>query len=556
LVLLVAAVFGRTLGFSFTGYDDPLYVSRNPHVLEGLSLEGLRYAFTTFDTGNWHPLTWLSLMADASLGGADPSFYHATNVGLHAAATLALFVFVRRATGRAVRGAFVAALFAVHPLHVESVAWIAERKDVLSAFFFFATAYAYTWYSQRPGVGRNVPVVALFALGLLAKPMLVSLPLVLLLLDVWPLGRGTSARLLLEKAPLFALAAASSAITLVAQQAAGALAPLERIALPLRFANAVVGVAVYLVKAVWPLDLAVLYPFPASGLPAWQVVCASLLVAGVTVLSLRASRSRPYLAVGWLWYLVMLAPVLGIVQVGVQARADRYTYLPLVGVFLALVWWIPDLFGAWFRPRAARMGSLALGGLALGVLVPLCWIQVGHWRDRLTLFRHMAEVVPRFAPGHLTVGSELDLRGDFAGSRASFERALRLAPSAAEPHTHLAFWHLQNGTTDEALRHAQEAVRLAPQHAEGHLALARAGEASRRSPGRGTPRGGDRVPARLDHRAPARSPAPQRSRRRLAAEGPVRRGGRAVPALAGAVARAGPCAGQPRLGAPVPGARG
>jgi Flp pilus assembly protein TadD len=473
LVVLVAAVFGRTVGFGFTGYDDPQYVSSNPHVLAGLSWEGVRYAFTTFDTGNWHPLTWLSLQLDASIGGSDPAAYHATNVVLHAAATLLLFAFLRLATGRAERAAAVAALFAVHPLHVESVAWVAERKDVLSAVFFFVTVLAYVRWVRRPSPLRHAAVVLALALGLLAKPMLVTVPCVLLLLDVWPLERSRPLRLR-EKTPLFAMVAVSSAITLVAQRSGGAVASFEQIALPLRLANAAVSAVRYLAETVRPSGLAVLYPFPVAGIPAWQWLGAAVILAAVTALAVRRVRTHPYVAVGWLWYLGMLVPVVGLVQVGVQARADRYTYLPLVGVFLVLCWGVPDLLARRWGPRAARRGAAAALAGALGVLAPLCWGQVGHWRDRLTMARRLTEVVPAFAPGHLTVGVELGDRGDAAGARAAFERALQVAPENPEPRVNLALWHLRHGTREEAVQHAREALRLPAKDAALYLTLARA----------------------------------------------------------------------------------
>jgi Flp pilus assembly protein TadD len=472
LVLLVAAVFGRAAGFGFTGYDDPQYVSSNPHVLAGLSWEGLRYAFTTFDTGNWHPLTWLSLQLDASLGGSDPSVYHATNVVLHAAATLLLFVFLRQATGRAERAAAVAALFAVHPLHVESVAWVAERKDVLSAVFFFVTLLAYVQWTRGPSPLRYAAVVLALALGLLAKPMLVTVPFLLLLLDFWPLRRFRPVRLM-EKAPLFAMVAASSAVTLVAQRAGGAVASLEQVALPLRLANAAVSAVRYLVETAWPRGLAVLYPFPVSGIPVWAWLGSAIVLAAVTALAVRRARALPYVVVGWLWYLGMLVPVVGIVQVGVQARADRYTYLPLIGVFLLVCWGVPDLLARRWPPRAVARGSAAALAAALAVLAPLSWRQVGHWRDRLTMARRLTEVVPAFAPAHLTLGVELGDRGDDAGARAAFERALQVSPENPEPRVNLALWHLRHGTREEALQHAREALRLPGKDAALYLTLAR-----------------------------------------------------------------------------------
>ncbi|HET9301050.1 MAG TPA: tetratricopeptide repeat protein, partial [Candidatus Polarisedimenticolaceae bacterium] len=472
LLALVALAFARVLSFGFTGLDDPAYVASNPHVLGGLTQDAVRWAFTTFETSNWHPLTWLSLQADATLGGAHPAVYHGTNVILHAGATLLLFLFLRCATGFALRSAMVAALFAVHPLHVESVAWIAERKDVLSALLFFLTLLAYLGYVRRPGPGRLAAVTGVYLLGLLAKPMLVSLPLVLLLLDAWPLGRWDLRRswlppwaLVREKLALAALAAASCVLTLIAQSAGGAVVSLQRAPLAPRAANALVSVVVYLGKTIWPADLAVLYPFPPHGTPVWQALGAAVLVAVLTWIAVRAAK-RPYLLVGWLWYLVMLVPVMGLVQVGLQGRADRYTYLPLVGIFMAGTWAIAE--------RLGRRVGMALAVLVLAALLPVCVAQVKHWESQLTLFQRLVDVEPDYPAAHLSLGVEQDARGDRAGARRSFTRALELDPGSADAHANLAFLALREGDLDQALAHGDAVVRLEPQLFEGHLARGQA----------------------------------------------------------------------------------
>jgi len=481
LLVLVGVVFGRMLSFSFTGYDDPAYVSSNPHVLGGLTLDNLRWAFTTFETGNWHPLTWLTLQADATLGGSSPAVYHATNVLLHAGATLLLFWFLRRTTGFPFRSALVAALFAIHPLHVESVAWVAERKDVLSALLFFLTLHVYLGYVRQPGTARLAAVTASCLLGLLAKPMLVSLPLVLLLLDVWPLERWDLRRswlpprpLLWEKLPMAALAAASCAVTLLAQSAGGALVSLQRAPFAARAANAVVSTVLYLGKMFWPAKLAVVYPFPMHGVAGWQTAGAALLIAGLTWWVLRSATHRPYLFVGWFWYLVMLLPVIGLVQVGVQGHADRYTYLPLVGIFMAVTWGGADLLLHRLPEQRARVTGAALSAVLLAVLVLVCMAQVKHWENRLTLFQRLVEVEPNYPQGHLSLGAELDARGDRAGARASYERALAADPASADAHSNLAFWFLRGGLLDEALTHADAVLRLRPELFEGHLARGQA----------------------------------------------------------------------------------
>src|SRR5438093_6677457 len=358
LVTVTLAAYGRVWQLGFVDYDDPGYVFENPHVLAGLGRSGLAWAFTTTTESNWHPLTWLSLMLDATIGGADPHLYHATNLLLHVANTLLLFLVLSRMTGFLWRSAFVAALFAVHPLHVESVAWVAERKDVLSTLLWLLTIAAHVRYAARPSLGRYAAVFSALALGLMAKPMLVSLPLVLLLLDYWPLGRwgtdaganvagGSKARergllgrgrgrwsLMLEKVPLFALAVASSVATLVAQTEA--VQPLGSYPLAGRVANAWVSYIIYIGKMIWPKNLAIFYQYPRHALPFWEPAGAALLLLAVSIAAIGLRRTRPWFAVGWFWFVLTLVPVIGLVQVGSQAMADRYTYVPLIGIFIVV----------------------------------------------------------------------------------------------------------------------------------------------------------------------------------------------------------------------------
>ena len=360
LALLLAAatlaVFARVNHFEFLNYDDPLYVTVNPHVQQGLSVEGVRWAFTTFTAANWHPLTWISLMLDASIGGTDPFVFHLTNLVLHLANVLLLFSFLDRITGRPRPSAVTAALFAIHPLHVESVAWIAERKDVLSTLFLLLTLMAYARFVEQPDRPRRLAVVLLFALGLLAKPMLVTLPVLLLLLDAWPLRRSAPWRsLVLEKLPLFAMSIGTGILTFVAQRQAETVGSLAGYPLGVRVANAIVATATYLGRTIWPTRLAVFYPHPGASLGAVAVAGSAVVLFALTSWAIRLRRSRPYLFFGWGWYLVTLAPVVGIVQVGWQARADRYTYIPLIGIFLAVVWAISESLA----DRPALLSSLA-----------------------------------------------------------------------------------------------------------------------------------------------------------------------------------------------------
>ncbi len=353
LAVMTWAVFGQTLRHDFVDYDDRDYVLENDVVKRGLTAEGFRYAFARVHAGNWHPLTTLSHMADVEWHGLKPGGHHLTNVVLHGGAVLLLFVALRRMTGSIWRSALVAAIFAIHPLRAESVAWIAERKDVLSGFFFVATLVAYSWYASRvQSHWRYLTVIILAVAGMMSKPMLVTLPFVLLLLDVWPLRRfptGASGHwtalwpLVREKIPLFLLSAGSSAVTVFAQETA--VVPLQDLPTGMRMANAVVSYCVYLIKLVWPMGLAPFYPHQHETIPVWQIAGGLLWLGGVTTAVVWQWRRRPYLLVGWFWYLGMLFPVIGIMQVGMQARADRYTYLPVIGVVFALVWLLRELIG-------------------------------------------------------------------------------------------------------------------------------------------------------------------------------------------------------------------
>ena len=455
LVLITLAVFAPTVTFSFLEYDDNVYVVTNPHVLAGLTGPNIGWAFRSINASNWHPLTWLSHMLDCQLYGRWAGGHHLTSLLLHLANTLLLFRLWQRITGALWRSAFVAALFAVHPLHVESVAWVAERKDVLSAFFFLLTLWAYVRYAEKSVVSGQWSVVSsdqttdyglratdhgprstggsrifyllsllFFALGLMSKPMLVTLPFVLLLLDYWPLGRmqkeegrmqkaegrrrfsfilHPSSFILLEKLPFLALSTASSLATVYAQSQSGALLPLEKFPLGLRLANALVSYARYLGKTLWPEHLAAFYPHPVHW-PAWQVVGAGLLLAGVSIAAIALARRAPYLFTGWFWYLGMLIPVIGLVQVGSQAMADRYMYLPALGLFLATAWGVPALI----PPARAADSSSALPARCssparLGA--PRLRCDTGRWRNPL----------PPCHPGHPQQLCRLQQSGRGAG---------------------------------------------------------------------------------------------------------------------------------------------
>jgi tetratricopeptide (TPR) repeat protein len=472
LVLIVGVVYGRVARHAFVDYDDTVYVSENEHVRAGLSLDFAVWAFSTGTNSNWHPLTWLSHALDVELFGLDPTGHHLVSVGLHASNAVLLLLALHAMTGALWRSAAVAALFALHPQHVESVAWVAERKDVLCTLFGLLALLAYVRHVARPAAATRALVLLLFAASLLAKPMLVTLPFVLLLLDVWPLGRrGEGARrLIVEKLPLFALATASSAVTWFVQQRGGAVTALDALPLHLRLENALVAYATYLGKTFWPTGLGVLYPLHGS-LPAWKVAGAGLLLAAITGAVAALGRRAPYLATGWLWYLGTLVPVIGIVQVGAQSGADRYTYIPLVGVFLMLAWGLTELLGARPHGRAAlaAIAAAALAGCAL-----LTWRQAGTWRDSETLFEHTLAVTERNHIIENNLGGALMRQGRIDEALRHFENSRRIRPDHAPALSNLGVALQRKGRWSEAIALYREALKAKPGHLEAWLNLGNA----------------------------------------------------------------------------------
>ena len=513
LAVITFAVFGQTAHHEFIGTDDPEYVYENPMVARGLTLQGMVWAFTRFHASNWHPLTWLSHMLDCQLYGLNPAGHHLTNVLLHTATVIALFLVLRQMTGALWRSAFVAAVFAIHPLRVESVAWVAERKDVLSGLFFMLTIGAYVRYVDECKVQSAkckvfyLSVIMLFALGLMAKPMLVTLPVVLLLLDYWPLQRAESAgELALEKLPLLALSAVSCVLTLLAQ--AGAIQSTETVPLPLRFGNALVTSMVYLGQMVWPAGLAMFHPYPQKGLPAWEVAVAGTLLAGFSVVAWKERRTQPWLLVGWAWYVVMLLPVVGIIQVGAQAHVDRYTYLPQIGIYVAVTWLLAEWGVRWLQhgPFRAALGSLMAGIIA--VLMVCAWKQTAHWQnnetlwtrslacttgnavahlnlgttflekgavdDAITQYQEALQINPNYAEAHFNLGNALRKKGRMEEAITQYQAALQIKPGYAEARANLGFALLQTGGTDEAITQYQAALQINPNYAEAHVNLGNA----------------------------------------------------------------------------------
>jgi tetratricopeptide (TPR) repeat protein len=487
--LLIVGVYASVRHFQFVNWDDPEYITDNPHVLGGLAWQSVKWALTTGSTPYWHPLTWISHLMDVQFFGVTAGAHHVTNVVWHIANTLLLFGVLRQMTGAVERSAWVAALFAVHPLHVESVAWIAERKDVLSTCFWLLTIGTYVAYVRRPQWPRYLGVVGLFALALMSKPMVVTLPIVLLLLDQWPLQRASESALsrVYEKLPLFGLAAATGVATVVIQARVGAVASLGVLPWRVRAAHAIVGYVAYLGQTIWPTHLAAFYPLRVSS--PGIVLAAALALGAITATAIRSRHRCPYLLVGWLWYLVTLAPVIGLVQAGEQAMADRFTYVPLIGLLLIVAWGVPDLASRWPFGRALVRPAAFLTVVLCAVIARA---QVGYWSDSVTLWQHAANVTEANYIAHEKLGEAFRDRGDLPAAEAEYTLALAVAPANsplydAAIHNDLGFVLTREGKTREAAAQFALAVSLRPTFAEAQNnfgnALAAAG----------------RLPEALDH---------------------------------------------------------
>jgi Flp pilus assembly protein TadD len=476
LAAVTLAVFGQTVRHEFVNYDDDAYVYENSAVTGGLTVRGIKVAFAQGSAENWDPLTTISHMLDCQLYGLNAGGHHMTNVLLHAATAILLFSVLRQMTGAMWRSAFVAAVFAIHPLRVESVAWVTERKDVLSGLFFMLTLWAYVRYVRQPlSLRRYLMVMLCFALGLMSKAMLVTLPLVLLLLDYWPLKRFTGPlfagggagpadglknisfplRLTVEKIPLLMLSLASCVMAIIAQ--GHAVQTLEKFPLSLRMGNALVSYVAYGWQMFYPAGLAVFHPYPASGLPAWEVILAFLILLAISVGIFHWRRLCPYLLVGWLWYLVMLIPVIGLVQIAGQARADRYTYLPQIGLYLALTWGAAKLGAGW------RFRRPVLGGLAAVVVAALgagSFIQTSYWHDSETLWAHTLACTTNNAIAHYNFGMTILPKARVEEALAHFQKAVKIDPNYARAHVSLGAAFFQQGRVDEAITHFQKALTM------------------------------------------------------------------------------------------------
>ncbi len=476
LIAVVVAVYWPVQGYEFLNYDDDVYVTDNYRVLSGFSWDGLGWAFSTFHGANWHPLTWLSLMFDAQLFGLNAGGYHWTNVLIHALSTVVLFLVFYRMTGALWRSGIVAVLFGLHPLHVESVAWIAERKDVLSGFFWMVTLWMYAVYAERLGWWRYLLVVLFFVLGLLSKPMVVTLPFVLLLLDYWPLGRYERSSwwvLIREKLPLIVLSAASSVITVFAQGKGQAISPLDALPFMRRLANALVSYVVYLRKLFVPVDLAVFYPYPQE-FPLYEVLGAFLFLGVITYLAWRFRKEAPYAVTGWLWYLGMLVPVIGLVQVGSQALADRYTYLPLIGIFLLLAWGGAATLKKIQQNRTCHniyFPHLFFVALILTNSVVTVF-QLSMWKDSVTLFRHALKSDPENPILHNNLGAALLNNGLTEEAIPHLKKAVLLKPDLAEYRTNLGLAFLKEGKIEAAYQEISKAAYLDQNHERTNFNMA------------------------------------------------------------------------------------
>jgi tetratricopeptide (TPR) repeat protein len=475
LAIITLLVFWQVCRFDFINFDDHTYVTKNLRVLAGLSRDSIAWAFTTTHASNWHPLTWLSHMLDCQLFGPIPGWHHLTNLLFHLANTLLLFTTFKKMTGAIWQSAFVAAAFALHPLHVESVAWVAERKDVLSTFFLMLTISCYVQYAKNPRIFWYLCDLLVFALGLMAKPMLVTLPFILLLLDYWPLNRCESKNgmkvwwsLIREKIPFFALSVISSTITFIVQESTGAVSTVDTNPISDRIVNAVVSYTGYIWKTIWPTNLAIFYPYPKNHLPHWHVITAAALLLAITIFVIYFASRYKYLATGWLWYMGTLVPVIGLVQAGMQASADRYTYVPLIGLFVFAAFGANDIFTRW------KYGKVILAVASAAILI--IWavttsIQLRYWRNNVTLFQHTLQVTKDNYLAHNVLAHSFYMEGKYDESIVQSYEALKIKPGYAVIHNGLGLALLQKGELDKAVAFFQQAIKLRSDYADAYANL-------------------------------------------------------------------------------------
>ncbi len=486
LVFATIAVYYQVWTYDFVNYDDNVYVYQNPDIQAGITFKAIKWAFTTTHTSIWHPLTWLSHMLGWQLFGHNAGGHHLINLVFHIANTLLLFVVLKQMTGSLWPSAFVAALFALHPLHVESVAWVTERKDVLSTFFWILTMAAYLRYVKHPGTARYLLTLLTFALGIMAKSMLVTLPFVLLLLDYWPLARIPSGQavvktgkqnekhmdihfhklilyhLIWEKTPFFALSAVSSVVTFFAQRSGGIVVPITLVPLKFRISNALVSYMEYIRKMIWPSRLAVFYPHPVQGVSFSHAAMSAGVLIVVTILILRFSKNRRYLVTGWFWFLGTLVPVIGLVQVGDQAMADRYSYITLTGLFIIIAWGLPELLGKWPHRKIALWASALI---VLFALATQAHLQQRYWKDSITLFQHALEVTNDNYIAYANIADTFMKQGKFAEAISPFNKALQIAPNFVNFRINLGYALTNSGKLEEAVKEYEKILLTQPQNA-------------------------------------------------------------------------------------------
>ena len=468
LVLATVGVYSRVWQNGFVNFDDNSYVFDNPHIRGEMTSDNVLWAFASGYPDNWFPVTRLSHMLDYQLFGPNAGVHHLINLTIHVCATVLLFVFLRLATGVRWPCAVVAFLFALHPLHVESVAWVAERKDVLCAFFWFPTLLAWIYYVARPSVPRYLLALVLFGLGLMSKPMMVTLPILLLLLDRWPLRRPLSIRLLWEKLPFAALSFADALATYLVQKSIGAVVPSSITPWGLRVENALLSVVVYAWRMLWPAHLGVLYPYPAS-IPVWQAAMAGLAIAGVTFLVVRLRHNYTWLAFGWFWYLVTLAPVIGLIQVGAQSRADRYTYVPMVGLSIMLAWSGAELLRRWPKTKTP---VTAIGAIAAVAMAGTTWVQISYWKNTEALFRRSISVAPdNYLAWDYLAGQFADRPSGIGEAISDYQTSIRLRPDFVEAHNGLGVALYKLGLVSGAMAEYREALKIYPSYPEAHYDL-------------------------------------------------------------------------------------
>ena len=472
LIASTLAIYWQITNHEFINYDDESYITKNLRVQTGLTFESIKWAFTTFHAGNWHPVTWLSHMLDMELYGLNPMGHHWSSLQIHLINTILLFFILQYMTGALWRSAFVAALFALHPLHVESVAWVAERKNVLSTFFWMLTMLAYVHYTTRPSLYRYLLALLLLMLGLMAKPMLVTLPFVLLLLDYWPLERlrhQSPFNLILEKIPFFALSAVSVYISSLSVHRYEIVVSTELVPMQLRIANALVSYVKYIEKMIWPKNLAIFYPFPDT-LPIWQILGAGLFLASISFLVLLNLRKKPYLCMGWLWFLGTLIPVIGLKQAGLwPAMADRWAYVPLVGIFIILSWGGSDLLKKWTH-KNVMPAILAIAVLL--ALTVLSFLQASHWKNSITLFENAIKVTENNCMAHNNLGIALMRDGKSNDAVFYFKKTLQIRPNFLKTLDNLGVALFQLGRFEESISYYTKALKINSENAEIHKHIA------------------------------------------------------------------------------------